>query len=70
MDSRRVGNQVLHGNFRESDYGGEGSPSFPLRFYRHPESREWAGWFLIGCLILSVAAVNGAIYFFGGWLFA
>jgi hypothetical protein len=30
----------------------------------------WAGWFLIGCLILSVAAVNGAIYFFGGWLFA
>lgn len=30
----------------------------------------WVGCFLVGCSILSVAAVNWAVYTFGGWLYA
>jgi len=30
----------------------------------------WTGGFLVGCLIVSVAVANWAVYFFGGWLYA
>ena len=30
----------------------------------------WTGWFLVGCLILSFAAVNWAIYTLGGIFYA